>query len=83
MYHKLLMIKSFDLPPDVIKKIKMDYKYQMLEPKFRNKYNHLVKHIQYYSWLNKKMIKKDKQHITLLKTIKEFDYYKKINVIVK
>ena len=28
-------------------------------------------------------IKKDKQHITLLKTIKEFDYYKKINVIVK
>ena len=76
MYHKLLMIKSFNLPPDINKKIMIEYKYQMLETKYRKIYKHLIKHMQYYMWLNKKMIKKDKQYISLLKTIKEFDYYK-------
>ena len=76
MYHKLLMIKSFNLPPDINNKIMIEYKYQMLETKYRKIYKHLIKHMQYYMWLNKKMIKKDKQYISLLKTIKEFDYYK-------
>ena len=48
----------------------------MLETKYRKDYSELIKHMQYYMWLNKKMIKKDKQHISLIKTIKEFDYYK-------
>jgi len=76
MYHKLLMIKSFNLPDEINNKIMIEYKYQMLETKYRKDYSELIKHMQYYMWLNKKMIKKDKQHISLIKTIKEFDYYK-------
>ena len=76
MYHKLLMIESFNLPVEINNKIKIEYKYQMLEIKYRKDYSELIKHMQYYMWLNKKMIKKDKQHISLIKTIKEFDYYK-------
>tara|TARA_R110000823_G_C15706639_1_gene477069 strand:+ start:259 stop:489 length:231 start_codon:yes stop_codon:yes gene_type:complete len=76
MYHKLLMINSFQLPPDVNNKIMIEYKYNMLETKYRKDYNELIKHMQYYMWLNKKMIKKDKQYSSLLKTIIEFDYYK-------
>lgn len=75
MYHKLLMIKSFNLPADVNKKLKIEYKYNELETKYKKDYNKLIKHFQYYMWLNKKMKKKDKQNISLLKTIKEFDYY--------
>ncbi len=71
----MLMIKSFPLSDDINKKIIIEYKYNMLETKYRKYYNELIKHMQYYMWLNKKMIKKDKQQITLLKTIKEFDYF--------
>tara|TARA_R110000823_G_C15790403_1_gene486077 strand:+ start:289 stop:513 length:225 start_codon:yes stop_codon:yes gene_type:complete len=69
------MIKSFPLSDDINNKIMIEYKYNMLETKYRKDYNELIKHMQYYMWLNKKMIKKDKQQITLLKTIKEFDYF--------
>ena len=75
MYNILLMIKSFPLSDDINNKIMIEYKYNMLETKYRKDYNELIKHMQYYMWLNKKMIKKDKQQITLLKTIKEFDYF--------
>ena len=76
MYHKLLMIKSFNLPVEINNKIMIEYKYQMLETKYRKDYSELIKHMQYYMWLNKKMIKKDKHFFSLIQTIKEFDYYK-------
>ncbi len=39
MYHKLLMIKSFNLPSDVNKKLKIEYKYTELETKYKKDYN--------------------------------------------
>lgn len=75
MYNILLMIKSFPLSDDINNKILIEYKYNMLETKYRKDNNELIKHMQYYMWLNKKMVKKDKQQITLLKTIKEYDYF--------
>jgi len=76
MYDKLLLIHNLSLPCELNNIIKIEYKYLMLEPKYKSKHNNMVKYLQYYIWLNKKMNKKDKCNDTLLKTIKEFDYYK-------
>ncbi len=75
MYEKLLLINNLNLPDDLNKIILIEYKYNMLEPKYKNQYTDMVKYLQYYIWLNKKMNKKDKSNVSLIKTIKEFDYY--------
>lgn len=76
MYEKILLIKNLNLPEDINNIIYIDYKYNMLEKKYKVEHNNMVKYLQYYIWLNKKMNKKDKTNISLIKTIKEFDYYK-------
>jgi len=75
-YNKLLLLNSLPLPPDMINEIKYIYKYNMLEKKYKDDYIKLNKHFLYYCWLNKKLNKKDKLNCSILKTIKEFDYYK-------
>tara|TARA_R110001592_G_scaffold341674_2_gene631004 strand:+ start:13391 stop:13627 length:237 start_codon:yes stop_codon:yes gene_type:complete len=75
MYEKILLINNLNLPDDLNKIILIEYKYNMLEPKYKNQYTDMVKYLQYYIWLNKKMNKKDKSNVSLIKTIKEFDYY--------
>ena len=75
MYEKVLLINNLSLPEDLNKIILIEYKYKMLEPKYKSVHDNMVKYLQYYIWLNKKMNKKDKCNDSLLKTIKEFDYY--------
>lgn len=75
-YNKILLINNMDLPEDIKNKIKIEYKYNTLQPKYKKQFNTTIEHLQYYIWLNKKLIKKDKTFTTILKTIKEFDYYK-------
>lgn len=76
MYDKILLINNLSLPEDINKNILVEYKYSMLEKKYKSVHEDMVKYLQYYIWLNKKMNKKDKTNDSLLKTIKEFDYYK-------
>jgi hypothetical protein len=75
MYEKLLLIHNLQLPDDLNNKIKMYYKYKMIEPKYKLKFNKVIEHMQYYLWLNKKLNKKDNLNVSIIKTIKEFDYY--------
>jgi len=74
-YDKLLLLKQLQMPDDILNIILIKYKYDMLEPKYKVRYTELINHMQYYMWLNKKLNKKDKANQSLLKTIKEFDYY--------
>lgn len=75
---KLILIKNLNLPNDIINhKIIPLYKYDLLKKKYINNKNELIKHIQYYFWLNKKLNKKNNMNQSIIKTIKEFDYYKK------
>ena len=75
MYEKLLLIHNLQLPDDLNNKIKICYKYKMLEPNYKSKFNKVIEHMQYYMWLNKKQNKKDKLNLSIIKTIKEYDYY--------
>lgn len=75
MIHKLLLINKLKLPSDINNIIKIYYKYNMLENKFKSQYDKVIEHMQYYMWLNKKQNKKDKLNLTIIKTIKEYDYY--------
>lgn len=72
-YNKLLLINSLDLPKEVCNKIQIEYKYNNLQKTFDERYINLVKHINYYSFLNIKINKRHKRRDTLLKTIKFFD----------
>lgn len=73
LYKKLLMIDHINLPHDIQRIIKVQYKFEMLQKKYdRNKIN-LIQNINYYIFLNKKINKKHKREDTLLKTIKYFD----------
>lgn len=76
-YKKMLLITKMNLPIEIERKIKMNYKYDILESTYKKQFNKTIDHLQYYIWLNKKLIKKDKNFTTILKTIKEFDYYSK------
>ncbi len=73
---KVLLLKQLNLPDEINNIILIKYKYNMLEPKYKMRYTELINHMQYYMWLNKKLNKKDHANQSLLKTIKEFDYYK-------
>ena len=77
--NKLLLIKSLELPSEIQDKILIEYKYDMLhESIYIPRSKKLIDHMQYYFWLNKKLNKKDKAKESIIKTIKEFDYYEKL-----
>ena len=42
--------------------------------KFKSDMNWCMKHIRYYEFLKNKINKKDKTHVTLLNTIRTYDY---------
>ena len=75
MYEKLLLIHNLPLPDDINNLIKISYKYKMLEPQYKRQYDKVIEHMQYYLWLNKKLNKKDNLNVSIIKTIKEYDYY--------
>lgn len=75
MYEKLLLIHNLPLPDDINNLIKISYKYKMLEPQYKTHFNKVIEHMQYYLWLNKKLNKKDNLNVSIIKTIKEYDYY--------
>lgn len=75
MYDKLLLIHNLQLPDDLNNLIKIYYKYNMLEPEYKKQFNLVIDHMQYYMWLNKKQNKKDNLNVSIIKTIKEYDYY--------
>lgn len=75
MATKLLLIGNLQLPSELNNLIKISYKYKMLESKYKSQYNKVISHMQYYLWLNKKLNKKDNLNVSIIKTIKEFDYY--------
>tara|TARA_R110000765_G_scaffold415126_1_gene516063 strand:- start:395 stop:634 length:240 start_codon:yes stop_codon:yes gene_type:complete len=78
MLKTILLINQLSLPYDIIRYelINKHLKYESLQPTYNKYKKDLIKHIQYYMWLNKKLIKRDNTNQTLLQTIKEFDYYK-------
>ena len=75
MYHTIHLINSLDLPIEITNHIRIKYKYDLLEKKYRSRYNETITHMQYYIWLNKKLNKKDNATQSISKTIKEYDYY--------
>jgi hypothetical protein len=75
MYEKLLLIHNLQLPDDINNLIKISYKYKMLEQVYIKQFNKVIEHMQYYMWLNKKQNKKDNLNVSIIKTIKEYDYY--------
>ncbi len=75
MYHTIHLIKHLPLPEELTNEIKVKLKYDLLQKKYKHQFNETINHMQYYIWLNKKLIKKDMRKQTILKTIKEFDYY--------
>ena len=73
IYKTLLLINSLVLNKDVNHNIKMEYKYGLLEKKYKLNYGNMITHLNYYSFINKKINKKHNRRDTLLKTIKFFD----------
>ena len=67
-YKKLLMISQLQLPDDISNKIKMEYKYSLLQKKYDIDKIKLIQHLNYYIFLNSKHKRED----SLLKTIKFF-----------
>ncbi len=74
MYKNILLIKSLKLPDDINNIIFLDYKYSMLQTKFKRDYNNVIEHLKHYIFLNKKLNRKEHKEYTLLHTIKYFDY---------
>lgn len=75
MYQTIHLINNLDLPIEITNRIRINYKYDLLEKKYRSRYNETITHMQYYIWLNKKLNKKDNATQSISKTIKEYDYY--------
>ena len=75
MYQTIHLINNLDLPIEITNHIRINYKYDLLEKKYRSRYNETITHMQYYIWLNKKLNKKDNATQSISKTIKEYDYY--------
>ena len=75
MFKTLMLIEALQLPKDITNIIKIDIKYTALQKKFQNNFNDLNRHFLYYCWLNKKLCKRGEPQ-TLIKTVREFDYYK-------
>jgi len=73
MYKKILLINSLQLPSELKYNIYIDYKYNMLEIKYKRNYNNVLDHLKHYIFLNKKLNRKEHKEYTLLDTIKYFD----------
>tara|TARA_R110001592_G_scaffold58890_2_gene178676 strand:- start:243 stop:476 length:234 start_codon:yes stop_codon:yes gene_type:complete len=73
----IISIYNLPLPMEICERVAKITKHDLLEPKYKRSFNELNKHFLYYSWLNKKINKKDHIQDSLLKTIKEYDYYAK------
>lgn len=74
----LYQIAQLNLPIEIQRKITNMHKHNLLLPTYKKQYNTLNKHLLYYTWLNKKLNKKDMHNLSLLDTIKEYDYYKPV-----
>ena len=74
-YTKLLLINNLNLPDDINMKIKTNYKYKMMQNKFKRDMDWCIKHIGYYEFLKNKINRKHKSRDTLLKTIRTYDYF--------
>jgi hypothetical protein len=61
------------LPDDINNVIKVDYKYKMLEKKYRQNMETCINEITYYEFLKNKLNRKFKTKDTLLKTIKMYE----------
>ena len=81
MIQKLMLIDALPLPKEITNIIKIDIKYNTLQKIYQKNMNDVNRHFLYYCWLNKKLCKKGDPQ-TLIKTVKEFDYYKPINFIL-
>ena len=75
MFKTLMLIEALPLPKEITNIIKIDIKYTALQKKYQNNFNDLNRHFLYYCWLNKKLCKRGEPQ-TLIKTVREFDYYK-------
>jgi hypothetical protein len=73
MYKKIHQINSLNLPDDIINIIHINYKYNMLEIKYKRDYDNVMNFLQHYIFLNKKINKKNHKNYSLLDTIKYFD----------
>tara|TARA_R110000823_G_scaffold315345_1_gene446654 strand:- start:1371 stop:1592 length:222 start_codon:yes stop_codon:yes gene_type:complete len=73
MYKKILQIQSLNLPIEITKIIFLDYKYSMLETKYKRDYSLMITMLNHYVFLNKKVNKKEHKDYSLLDTIKYFD----------
>ena len=73
MYKKILLINSLQLPSEINNIIYIDYKYNMLQVKYKRDYNNVLDHLKHYIFLNKKLNRKEHKEYTLLDTIKYFD----------
>ena len=72
----ILLIKTLPFPFEIQHKIIVQHKYDCYIKRYKKQFDSLNKHLLYYSWLNNKLIKRDNMsNQTLLKTIKEYDYY--------
>lgn len=75
MYHTLMLIDAIQLPKEITNKIKIDVKYNALQKIYQKNFNDVNRHFLYYCWLNKKLCKKGEPQ-SIIKTVKEYDYYK-------
>lgn len=73
IYKNLLLINSLEINKDVKHIIKMEYKYGLLEKKYKLNYDNMITNLKYYIFINKKINKKHNRNDTLLKTIIFFD----------
>lgn len=73
IYKNLLLINSLEINNDMKYIIKMEYKYSLKEKKYKLNYDNMITHLNYYSFINKKINKKHNRKDTLLKSIKFFD----------
>lgn len=73
MYKKILQIQSLKLPDELNNLIYINYKYKMLEDKYKKDYNNVLNFLKHYIFLNKKINKKNHKEYSLLDTIKYFD----------
>ena len=80
-YKIIHLINSLPISLDISNKIIIDYKYHVLEKNYIINFKDLNKHLLYYSWLNKMLLKKNHIQQSLLNTIKEYDYYSKKNKV--
>lgn len=73
MYKKITLIQSLKLPDELNNLIFLEYKYNMLEIKYKKDYDNVLNFLNHYIFLNKKINKKNHKSYSLLDTIKYFD----------